>query len=45
MIGEISQRCLRCYEEQYWFGQNFLYEYINYDSVEGKKILEIGSMY
>ncbi len=42
MIGEISQRCLRCYKEQYWFGQNFLYDYINYDSVEGKRILEIG---
>ena len=42
MIGEISQRCLRCYKEQYWFGQNFLYDYINYDSLEGKRILEIG---
>ena len=42
MVGEISDRCLRCYEEQYWYGEYFLFEYINDDNVKNKKILEIG---
>ena len=42
MVGEISDRCLRCYEEQYWYGENFLFEYINDDNLKNKKILEIG---
>ena len=42
MVGEISDRCLRCYKEQYWYGENFLFEYINDDNVKNKKILEIG---
>ncbi|MFL3007507.1 MAG: class I SAM-dependent methyltransferase [Candidatus Neomarinimicrobiota bacterium] len=42
MVGEISERCLRCYEEQYWFGENFLFNYINENNVNGKRVLEIG---
>ena len=42
MFGEISERCIRCYKEQYWYGENFLFEYINDDSVKNKNILEIG---
>ena len=42
MAEKISKRCLRCYSEQYWFGENFLFEYINDNFVKGKKILEIG---
>ena len=42
MAEKISKRCLRCYNEQYWFGENFLFEYINDNFVKGKKILEIG---
>ena len=42
MAGEISDRCLRCYKEQYWFGENFLFNYINESNVKGKRVLEIG---
>ncbi len=42
MVGKISKRCLRCYNEQYWFGENFLFEYIDDNFVKGKRILEIG---
>ena len=42
MIGDISERCLRCFKEQYWFGENFLFNYINEDSIKGKRVLEIG---
>ena len=42
MVGDISERCLRCYKEQYWFGENFLFNYINEDSIKGKRVLEIG---
>lgn len=42
MFGEISERCIRCYKEQYWYGENFLFDYINDDSVKNKNILEIG---
>ena len=39
---KISQRCLRCYAEQHWYGQNFLYDYIGDFDVKGKHILEVG---
>ena len=42
MVGDISERCLRCFKEQYWFGENFLFNYINEDSIKGKRVLEIG---
>jgi len=42
VADEISQRCLRCYKEQYWFGENFLFNYIDDEIVKGKRILEIG---
>ena len=42
IVGKISKRCLRCYNEQYWFGENFLFEYIEDSFVKGKKVLEIG---
>ena len=42
VADEISQRCLRCYKEQYWFGENFLFNYIGDEIVKGKRILEIG---
>ena len=42
MVENISERCFRCYKEQYWFGKNFLFNYINEDSIKGKRVLEIG---
>ena len=39
---KISLRCQRCYYEQQWYGENFLFEYIGDTSVKGKNILEIG---
>tara|TARA_B100001113_G_scaffold111132_1_gene90214 strand:+ start:537 stop:1337 length:801 start_codon:yes stop_codon:yes gene_type:complete len=42
IINKISDRCLRCYKEQYWYGENFLFDYIDYYDLEDKKILEIG---
>ena len=36
MVGDISERCLRCYKEQYWFGENFLFNYISEDNIKGK---------
>ena len=39
---EISNRCLRCYNEQYWYGENFLYDYIIENHVKKMKVLEIG---
>jgi len=40
--GKISKRCFRCYNEQYWYGENFLFDYIGEEDVKGKNILEIG---
>ena len=40
--GQISKRCLRCYKEQYWYGENFLLDYIEELNVRGRRILEIG---
>ncbi len=42
MAGKISERCIRCYNEQYWYGENFLFDYINDHNVKSKNILEIG---
>ena len=40
--SQISDRCLRCYHEQQWYGENFLFDYIGDSDVDGYKILEIG---
>ena len=40
--SQISDRCLRCYHEQQWYGENFLFDYIGDSDVNGHKILEIG---
>ena len=40
--SQISERCLRCYNEQQWYGANFLFDYIGDSDVSGYKILEIG---
>ena len=42
VADQISDRCLRCYDEQQWYGKNFLFDYIGDLDVTGKKILEIG---
>ena len=42
VADQISDRCLRCYDEQQWYGKNFLYDYIGDLDVTGKRILEIG---
>ena len=39
---QISNRCLRCYNEQQWYGENFLFDYVGDSNVSGKSILEIG---
>ena len=30
---QISNRCLRCYNEQQWYGENFLFDYIGDSNV------------
>lgn len=40
--SQISARCIRCYNEQQWYGENFLFDYIGDENVLGEKILEIG---
>ena len=40
--SQISKRCLRCYSEQQWYGEKFLFDYIGDENVSGDKILEIG---
>ena len=39
---QISDRCLRCYKEQQWYAENFLFDYIDDTNLFKKKILEIG---
>ncbi len=39
---QVSDRCLRCYREQQWYGENFLFDLIGDSDVTGKRILEIG---
>ncbi len=41
-FNKISKRCLRCYSEQQWYGENFLFEYSKFKDVKSKRILEIG---
>ena len=33
-INKISKRCLRCYSEQQWYGENFLFDYSQYKDVK-----------
>jgi len=42
LVDQISDRCLRCYKEQQWYGENFLYDFIGDTDVAGQRILEIG---
>ena len=42
MADQVSDRCLRCYREQQWYGENFLFDFIGDTDVAGKRILEIG---
>jgi len=42
VVGQISDRCLRCYDEQQWYGENFLFDYIGDPDVKRNRILEIG---
>ena len=42
LSSQISKRCLRCFDEQQWYGENFLFKYSQIKSVLNKKILEIG---
>ena len=42
MANQVSDRCLRCYREQQWYGDNFLLDFIGDANVAGKRILEIG---
>ena len=42
IADQVSDRCLRCYREQQWYGENFLFDFIGDTDVAGKRILEIG---
>ena len=42
LTTEISERCLRCYKEQFWYGENFLFDYIGSRNLSKEKVLEIG---
>ena len=42
VADQVSDRCLRCYREQQWYGENFLFDFIGDTNVSGKRILEIG---
>ncbi|MBT7519663.1 MAG: class I SAM-dependent methyltransferase, partial [Candidatus Marinimicrobia bacterium] len=42
VTDQVSDRCLRCYREQQWYGENFLFDFIGDTNVTGKRILEIG---
>lgn len=39
---EVSDRCLRCYREQYWYGDQFLFQFIGDEEISNQRILEIG---
>ena len=39
---QVSDRCLRCFDEQQWYAKTFLYDYFGDQDVKGKRILEIG---
>jgi 2-polyprenyl-3-methyl-5-hydroxy-6-metoxy-1,4-benzoquinol methylase len=42
VVDQVSDRCLRCYHEQQWYGENILIDFIGDTNVAGKRILEIG---
>ena len=42
VTDQVSDRCLRCYREQQWYGENFLFDFIGDTNVFGKRILEVG---
>ena len=42
ITDQVTDRCLRCYCEQQWYGENFLFDFIGEQDVIGKRILEIG---
>ena len=42
MADPITDRCLRCYREQQWYGENFLFDFIGDTDVSDKRVLEIG---
>lgn len=42
IADQVSDRCLRCYREQQWYGENFLFDFIGDKDISGKRILEIG---
>ena len=35
----ISDRCMRCYSEQEWYGKNFLSSYLEEKNLKGNKEL------
>jgi len=39
---EISKRCLRCFDEQQWYAENFLFDYIEDKNISNQRVLEIG---
>ena len=41
-VHRVSDRCLRCFNEQQWYAESFLYDYFGDENVAGKRILEIG---
>ncbi len=41
--SDINDRSMRAYREQYWYGGNFLANYIGIEDYIGKRILEVGS--
>jgi len=41
-INEINKRSMRAFKEQYWYGENFLYNFFEIKKLTGKSILEIG---
>lgn len=41
-MKKISERNLRCYDEQYWYGKAFLNDFLNISEEKNYSILEIG---
>jgi len=42
ITNQISERCLRCYNEQEWYAANFLQHFFGEKNLSGKRILEVG---
>jgi len=40
--SEINKRSMRAYHEQYWYGENFLYNFFDINKIKNKSVLEIG---